>query len=428
MELSPSSGFSSDISDSVSEFSSSEVNAELLLESLAERAMRLTGATGVGIARREGHEYVCVAAVGETSPTVGVRFDGTAGITGECIRTMRPVVCENAQRDSRVTLSACEELGIRSIAAVPICKGDKCLGVLEAFASNSAAFESSTVEILERLATSIAAQWKGQPYDDVVDGDTHIEEGHISSDKSVLLTHDGDPSPGAMSSDAGRGLHLGGTTLLEQPDNNPALLKRVIIGGMLALAVITTVYWPTHTSLPKTAPAEAVAELPLRSIDSLTFKEPLSPTLAAPRAQDIAKTQLDAKAGDRSSQLKLANALAEGKGIAKDIVAAHAWYIVANRNNRLESTPVPIALAHSLSDTQVAKVRTRVAQMFEQGVGAPKDLVSSYYWLLLAESAGSMQAHDEQQRLARLMQGEQIKIAETRAKTWLLQHHQKPSI
>jgi putative methionine-R-sulfoxide reductase with GAF domain len=432
MPASPSSGFSRDTSKHLSDSNSSEFNDELFLIDIAERALRSTGASGVAIALRDGEDFVCRAAVGETAPSLGIRLDGNNGITGDCIRSARAITCDDVREDSRVNLAACESLGVNSIVAVPISKDGEVIGVLEALARTPAAFGSATVNYLEKLATKVASQMALQNADtsagDILE-QKEVHRGPVEIEEFA--------EPTELSETAEENVEFPVDEQLFSFEDEPlslrirrhgTLLKRTFIGVMLALAGTMIAYWAIQER------KFAAPVTPTTTSDSTPSPGPTAPgsadaarELPATSANDLKSVQLAAEAGDRISQLRLAVALAEGTAIPKDVVGAHAWNIMANRNTPANLATLPPALNQPLTDPQVAQVRLRVAQMFENAIGARKDLTSAFYWLILAESAGSTKAREEQQRLSKAMDENEIATARTRARAWLAQHRKKPA-
>ncbi len=108
---------------------------ETALQSIAERALTLTRATGAAIALSEGNdsEMICVASAGSDAPPVGSRLQVGSGFSGECVRTGRSLRCDDSETDDRVDRAGCKSLGIRSLVAVPIRQGSKVAGLLEVF-------------------------------------------------------------------------------------------------------------------------------------------------------------------------------------------------------------------------------------------------------------------------------------------------------
>jgi hypothetical protein len=297
-------------------------------------------------------------------------------------------------------------------------------------ARTPAAFGSATVNYLEKLATKVASQLELRNADTSATDIPEQKEIHRGP-----VEIEGFAEPTELSDTADENVEFPEDEQLYSFENEPlslrlrrhgTLLKRTFIGVMLALAGTMIAYWAIQER------KFAAPVTPTTSSDSTSQPgqtAPGSPEAArkfpATNASDLKNLQLAAEAGDRSSQLRLAVALAEGTSIPKDIVGAHAWNIMANRNTPANLATLPPALNQPLTDAQVAQVRLRVAQMFENAIGARKDLISSYYWLILAESAGSTKAREEQQRLSKAMDENEIATARTRARAWLAQHRKK---
>jgi len=115
---------------------------------MAIRAQNLTGSTGVAIALAEGQEIICRANWGTSAPEVGAKLSIEHSFTGLCVRTGEPVRCEDAQTDPRVDPTACQALGISAIAAAPLRRGPKVIGVIAAFSDTPRAFNDGHLRIL----------------------------------------------------------------------------------------------------------------------------------------------------------------------------------------------------------------------------------------------------------------------------------------
>src|SRR3974390_2631890 len=97
-----------------------EHDLDAALRLLVARAQYITGATGAALALLYEDEMVCVASAGSSAPTVGARLQVLSGLTGEAISRTPLLLCANAESDGRVNLDTCRELGIASIAVLPL--------------------------------------------------------------------------------------------------------------------------------------------------------------------------------------------------------------------------------------------------------------------------------------------------------------------
>src|SRR5229473_3418454 len=136
-----------------------------VLQLVAERAIAITGADGLGIALAENNEIVLRASAGVIKPDVGARIQRDSAFSGACFRTAQIIRCDDTETDDRVNLYACRQLGARSMVAVPLCGRRRVIGLLEAFSAEPFGFNDSDVGSLELLAELILAALKPEDED-----------------------------------------------------------------------------------------------------------------------------------------------------------------------------------------------------------------------------------------------------------------------
>jgi len=136
-----------------------------VLQLVAERAIAITGADGLGIALAEHNEIVLRASAGAIKPDVGARIQRDSAFSGACFRTAQIIRCDDTEMDERVNLDACRKLGARSMVAVPLCGRQRVIGVLEAFSAEPFGFNDSDVNSLELLAELILGAVKPEDED-----------------------------------------------------------------------------------------------------------------------------------------------------------------------------------------------------------------------------------------------------------------------
>ncbi|MGC2183821.1 MAG: TonB family protein [Terriglobales bacterium] len=134
-------------------------STDTILGTIAVAAHSLTGATGAAIAMPRDGAVVCVGRSGETAPELGDRLNVDSGISGECLRTGVSLRCDDASRDFHVDAEVCRQMGLQSIAVVPLRGQHGRVGVLEAFSTEPYAFVDDKMELLERLAGLAEAAW-----------------------------------------------------------------------------------------------------------------------------------------------------------------------------------------------------------------------------------------------------------------------------
>jgi GAF domain-containing protein len=125
---------------------------EAALQLLAERAQYVTGASGASIALREEDAMICRGSAGRAAPEVGVEIETGLGLIAESLRTRLLVRCDDADGDPRANRESCEELGVKSVMAMPLLRDQEIVGVFELVADRASAFEERDVAALTRLA------------------------------------------------------------------------------------------------------------------------------------------------------------------------------------------------------------------------------------------------------------------------------------
>ncbi len=148
-------GTQHDVSQSVAELASLDLDAALQL--LADRAQYITGAGGTAIAlrRAEQQDLECRASVGSIAPELGAFLSTEHGLSGESIRTRQLQRCDDARNDARVNAQTCAQLGIASVLVMPVLSEGKAIGVFELFSGRSYAFDEGDISALQRLSAMV---------------------------------------------------------------------------------------------------------------------------------------------------------------------------------------------------------------------------------------------------------------------------------
>jgi GAF domain-containing protein len=136
-----------------------------LLSRVLERALLATEATGAAIALSRGKEMVCLAAQG-AAPDLGMRLDQQFGFSGMCVRKGRILFCDDTETDPRVDRAACQQLGTRSMIAVPLLDRGKAVGILEVFSGTAHAFDDNHIrhlDLLAKMTVEALAQMRSAP-------------------------------------------------------------------------------------------------------------------------------------------------------------------------------------------------------------------------------------------------------------------------
>jgi TonB family protein len=128
-----------------------------ILSEATHAARYFTDATGAALALWSQGVVICRARSGDTAPPLGAKLDVDSGISGECLRTGRAQRCNDTLTDPRVDSEVCQEMGIRSLAAVPLRGGQGVIGILETFSDRPNAFSDAHITLLKKLAKIAAA-------------------------------------------------------------------------------------------------------------------------------------------------------------------------------------------------------------------------------------------------------------------------------
>jgi TonB family protein len=137
--------------------SAGRMDLSSILSEATHAARYFTDATGAALALWSQGVVICRARSGDTAPPLGAKLDVDAGISGECLRSGRSQRCDDSLTDSRVNAEVCTEMGIRSLAAVPLRGGQGVIGILEVFSDKPNAFSDAHITLLKKLAKIAAA-------------------------------------------------------------------------------------------------------------------------------------------------------------------------------------------------------------------------------------------------------------------------------
>jgi len=145
---------------------SADLALQIVLNEIVEQACLATGATGAALALLRDNEYVCSATSGSTTPELGSRLSGTAGLSGECVRTRQAQTCNDILADARLEVQLLQRHGARSVSAMPLLHGKDVVGIFAVFSSRPAAFgerDERTLEALSRRAVTNLERAAAQP-------------------------------------------------------------------------------------------------------------------------------------------------------------------------------------------------------------------------------------------------------------------------
>jgi putative methionine-R-sulfoxide reductase with GAF domain len=132
-----------------------EIAEQFRLHEILEEACVATGATGAAIALARGEELLCRATAGSDAPDLGVSIDPNRGLSGSCIQTRQLQHCPDTETNPLVDSVACQQLGVRSIAVLPLMRGNELLGIFEILSSRPNAFGDEELDRMQALSRQI---------------------------------------------------------------------------------------------------------------------------------------------------------------------------------------------------------------------------------------------------------------------------------
>jgi TPR repeat protein len=142
-----------------------------------------------------------------------------------------------------------------------------------------------------------------------------------------------------------------------------------------------------------------------------------------PHSSELPKSfQEAALSGDANAQFELGTAYAFGHGVPADPVIGYSWLTLAFANGDQQAESLIRQLTRQLSQSQIARIRWNVGEMYAHGLGVHADKVTAYMWHLLAELAGEKRSTTAKFQLSSAMTINERSEANARASHWLKSH------
>ena len=129
------------------------LDSQTVMRVIADRGLRLTGATGAVIESIEGEELVPQVHIGTDAP----RLPLADSLSGLCVRTGELQRSDDLLSDSRVGHDLYRALGVRSLLAVPLTDEQRTLGVLKMVSTRPGAFSDRDAKALRLLGGLMGA-------------------------------------------------------------------------------------------------------------------------------------------------------------------------------------------------------------------------------------------------------------------------------
>ncbi|WNG59513.1 PAS domain-containing protein [Archangium gephyra] len=140
-----------------SEIANAGLELEKVMSLIAERAMRLCGASGTAVALAEGDELVYQVTHGNSMPHRGFRLNLAQSITGMSILRGEVLHTRDTESDPRVNVSATRTTGIRSMIIVPLRRVGSTVGAINVSYPEPNAYDDLDVRTLEMMGRLLGA-------------------------------------------------------------------------------------------------------------------------------------------------------------------------------------------------------------------------------------------------------------------------------
>jgi len=358
---------------------------EAALQSIAERALSFTRATGAALALSEGDEMICVASAGSDAPPLGTRLQVGSGFSAECVRTGRSLRCDDSETDDRVDREGCRALGIRSMVAVPIRLGSRVAGLLEVFSSQPYAFNANDISVLQQLAGSIlSVLGHGTQVSAPVRNVQKAPSARIHAPQIRIDDRPSTETPAA-------------TRATVRPSPHSRLPKILLVS-----AVSTFVFALLWLIAPWVS-----SRIRLSDRASAHVRRPQTPISKAPSlpadVSDLAGLRKLAERGDPAAQFALGARYATGEEVKQDYTEAVRWFTQA-------------------ADRGHILAQATLGAYYWAGRGVSQDLTKAYFWSVLAQAGGDQASKYRVAVLASRMTRGQVLAAQEQANDWLRNH------
>jgi GAF domain-containing protein len=347
------------------------------LHLIAQRALTVTWASGTAIAlinRSRPSEMICRARAGTDSPEIGARLEAGSGFSGECVRLARTITCDDTEYDTRVDRKSCRALGIRSIVATPVKRGEEVIGVLEIFSPEPAAFWENDVTILQRLAAFVSRSVSRAE--------------HARSDVLSFSEPEEAPFPSLLPKP-----FLGQSSDAMPRTGTIARRIALLLTGILCLTAVIWLLAPWISELGQGGSDFSVSSS-AEANSSVNSYQTWS-------TSDLIKR---ANQGDSRAEYALGMRYANGTEVKQDYRQARQWFLRAAEQGHVAA-------------------EEKVAAAFWEGKGGPQDYSKAYFWALLAQAGGDQTSPQIVMSCAAHLTPAQISAGHRQADQWLHAHH-----
>jgi hypothetical protein len=407
---------------------------EAVLSLIASRSQSLLRASGSAIALAQDPAtdsatdatsspypatMICRASSGPSAPPVGATLHVGSGFSGECVRTGRMSLCDDTETDERVDRESCRALGIRSLLAAPIRRGERILGLLEVFSAQPFAFDDNDSGVLQRFAEMILAAVNGASRTPVLPPPS--QRPFFSSPGSILFAPEDKTRTEKQKASANqdkahdRGHDKGHDKGYDNDQDKVGGIRLPRAHLYLLICAIPAIALSLgYISAPSIQPwIQEKLQGRDRNGEQTVFAssqpQPVAIIPAVPAVETATLDQLQqlANSGDPAAQNAMGLRYASGDGLAQDEKKAVFWFTKAAENGNV-------------------KAQVALGARYWAGRGLEPSLSQAYFWTVLARAAGDKNSKTFAEFLAGHMTRPQAAAIEQQANIWYEQHESSP--
>jgi hypothetical protein len=372
------------------------------LQLIAERALTLTRATGCAIGLSSGGEMICEASAGSDAPPLGARLQASSGFSGECVRTGRCLRCDDSETDDRVDRGGCRALGVRSIVAVPIRRGNRVAGLLEVFSSHPYAFSPEDISVLQQLTGTVTSvMGSGMEVSSASPEPSKVPPSltrppRVEARFAEAQTPEALPYPGVLAGS------VASAQSSRRPSMHKLLLAAAVLTFLFALSWLIAPWILSRIGVARSSPPQSSPSRSSSRVQESQTPDSRPPSVSA-EVSDLAGLRKLAEQGDPAAQFALGAHYATGEEVKQDYTEAVRWFALA-------------------ADRGHILAQATLGAYYWAGRGVSPDLTKAYFWSALAQAGGDQASKYRVAVLSSRMSRSQILAAQEQANAWLRNH------
>jgi putative methionine-R-sulfoxide reductase with GAF domain len=371
----------------------SDLKAALPLIAFRVRSLLRASGAAIALEGKDAGTMICRASAGGNAPPAGTTLQVGSGFSGICVRTGKLLRSNDTETDERVDRQSCGALGVRSLLAAPVIRGEKVIGLLEVFSRQPNAFRDRDGWVLERFAeTILAAVTRAAQAHDPSDAPAVSAQPFSPSPGSVLFAYPPEDKPGEEASR--RQYDVGGIRL---PRVHLFLLMAAAATIFLVLGFILAPWIQEKLEARTRNGAQTVLASSKPPIES-------SNSAAVADSRNLAQLRQLASRDDPAAENALGLLYAQGdekQAVKPDDKEAARWFLKA-----AEQGNVP--------------AQSKLGSLYFSGRGLPQDSNQAYFWTVIARASGDDSSKVLTPFIARRLSPTQRAAIEQQADQWLV--------